>query len=95
MNPQGIDVTYVAQLARLQLSPEEIERYQAQLSQILSHVENLGALNVEGIEPTAHAFPQTNVFRKDEVRPSLPVSEALKNAPQRVNDLFKVPKVVE
>ncbi len=95
MKPQGIDVTYVAQLARLQLSPDETARFQSQLGQVLSYVEQLGSLNVDGIEPTAHAFPQNNVFRRDETRPSLSVEDALKNAPQKMNDLFRVPKVVE
>jgi aspartyl-tRNA(Asn)/glutamyl-tRNA(Gln) amidotransferase subunit C len=95
MKEQSIEVPYVAQLARLQLSEEETKRFQEQLVQVLSHVEELGKVDVNSIEPTAHAIPQLNVFRRDEARPSLPVEEAIKNAPQKVNDLFRVPKVVE
>lgn len=95
MKQQSMDVIYVAQLARLKLSPEEVEQFQSQLGQILSHVEQLGTLNLEGVEATAHAVTRSNVFREDEILSSLSVEEALQNAPQRLNDLFKVPKVVE
>lgn len=95
MNHQTMDVRYVAQLARLNLSAEETARFQAQLEQVLSYVQQLTQLNVDGIEPTAHAAPQTNVFRPDEVVPSLKPEEALQNAPLKQNNLFIVPKVVE
>lgn len=95
MKPNSIDVTYVAQLARLDLTAEETASFQAQLSQVLEYVEQLGRLDLKDIEPTAHASPRVNVFRKDEVTPSLPVDEAVRNAPQRLNDLFRVPRVVE
>mgnify|MGYP001576691557 CR=1 FL=1 len=90
-----IDVAYVAQLARLELTDEEKVRLAGQLGRILEYVDQLRKLNVDGIEPTAHAIPQVNVFRKDESRPGLSVEVALKNAPQRMNDLFVVPKVLE
>jgi len=95
MKQNAIDVTYVAQLARLNLSPEETASFQSQLGQILSYMEQLGELNVDGIEPTAHAASQTNVFREDRALPSLSVKEALQSAPLTLNDLFRVPKVVE
>ena len=95
MKSDTIDVSYVAALARLSLTAEETATFQTQLKQVLSYVEQLGELNLEGIEPTAHAAPQVNVFRDDEVIPSLPVQEAMQNAPQKLNDLFRVPKVVE
>ncbi len=95
MKHDEMDVTYVAQLARLSLSGEETRRFQEQLGQVLSYVDQLGELNLEGIEPTAHAVARANVFREDEVVPSLDVNEALKNAPLRANDLFMAPKVVE
>ncbi len=95
MKQDSIDVTYVAQLARLDLSAEEVSKFQSQLVQVLEYVEQLGRLNVDGIEPTAHASPRTNVFREDVVAPSLPVGEATANAPQTLNDLFRVPRVVE
>ena len=91
----GIDVSYVAQLARLKLTADEERTLAGQLASILEYVDQLKQLNVEGIEPTAHAFPLVNVLRKDESRPGLPIDAALKNAPLRNNDLFVVPRVVE
>jgi len=90
-----IDVQYVAQLARLALSAEEQKKLSGQLENVLEYVGKLGQLDVKAIEPTAHAMPLANVFRKDESRPGFTAAEALKNAPQQMNDLFIVPRVVE
>ena len=89
------DVKYVAHLARIALTPDEQEKFGAQLSHILGYIEKLNQLDVSRIEPTAHAVPLVNVFRPDEVRPSLPNAEALRNAPASANGLFMVPKIVE
>jgi len=89
------DVKYVAHLARIGLTPDEQEKFGAQLSNILGYIEKLNQLDVSRIEPTAHAVPLVNVFRSDEVRPSLPNAEALRNAPASANGLFMVPKIVE
>ena len=89
------DVKYVAHLARIGLSPEEQEQFGAQLSNILGYIEKLNQLDVSSIEPTAHAVPLVNVFRQDEVTPSLSNEEALRNAPAQANGLFMVPKIVE
>ena len=90
-----IDIQYVAHLARLHLTPEEEKKLGAQLGGILGYIEKLKALDVTGVEPTAHAVPMTNVTRHDEVRPSLPHDDALRNAPAKANGLFMVPKIVE
>jgi aspartyl-tRNA(Asn)/glutamyl-tRNA(Gln) amidotransferase subunit C len=90
-----IDVKYVAQLARLELSPEEEQRMGAQLGSVLGYIEKLKEVDVSGVEPTAHAFPLVNVMRADETRPSLSQEEALRNAPAQANGLFMVPKIVE
>ena len=90
-----IDVKYVAHLARLGLTPEEERKFGAQLGQVLGYIEKLREVDVSQVEPTAHAVPMVNVTRPDEVRPSLPTDEALRNAPARANDLFIVPKIVE
>ncbi len=90
-----IDVKYVAHLARLQLTPEEEQKFGAQLGQVLGYIEKLNQLDVSQVEPTAHAVPLVNVTRTDEVRPSLPHDEALRNAPSKSNGLFLVPKIVE
>jgi aspartyl-tRNA(Asn)/glutamyl-tRNA(Gln) amidotransferase subunit C len=89
------DVKYVAHLARIALTPDEQEKFGAQLSNILGYIEKLNELDVNKIEPTAHAVPLVNVFRPDEVRPSLTNEEALRNAPASANGLFMVPKIVE
>lgn len=91
----AIDVPYVALLARLSLSEEEQKKLAAQLQHILEYVDKLKELDVSNIEPTAHAVPITNVLRKDVVKPSIPTELALKNAPQKANNLFIVPKIVE
>lgn len=93
--PTDLDVAYVARLARLDLSAEETALFQAQLARVLEHAARLREVNVEGIEPAAHAFPIFDVLREDEVRPGLTQEEALRNAPRAANDLFIVPKVVE
>lgn len=89
------DVKHVARLARLALTPEEEKNLGAQLGNILGFIEQLRALDVAGVEPTAHAVPMVNVTRADEVRPSLPHAEALRNAPKQAGGLFVVPKIVE
>ena len=90
-----LDVKYVAHLARLALTPDEEKKLGAQLGQILGYIEKLRELDVSGVEPTAHAVPLVNVTRADEIRPSLPHEDALRNAPRQANGLFIVPKVVE
>lgn len=89
------DVRYVAQLARLDLSEAEIGKFQSQLGQVLAHVEKLGAVDVGGVEPTAHANNVVNAFRADEPRDWFTAEDALANAPRSANGLFVVPKVVE
>jgi aspartyl-tRNA(Asn)/glutamyl-tRNA(Gln) amidotransferase subunit C len=95
MSAGQVDVKYVAHLARLALTPEEEKKFGDQLGHILEHIEKLKQLDVSNVEPTAHAAPLVNVTRADEVRPSLPHEEALRNAPAKANGLFMVPKIVE
>ncbi len=90
-----IDVQYVAHLARLSLTPAEEQQMAEQLGRVLGYIEKLKEVDVEGIEPTAHAFPLVNVTRTDETRPSLPHEDAMRNAPAQANGLFIVPKIVE
>ena len=71
MSAQGFDVKYVAHLARLALTPEEEQKFQAQLRNILGYIAKLYELDVSNVEPTAHAVPLVNVTRPDEVRGSL------------------------
>ena len=89
------DVKYVAHLARLALTPDEEKKLASQLGSILGYIEKLKELDITNVEPTAHATPMINVMRPDEVRPSLPHDDALRNAPAKANGLFIVPKIVE
>ncbi len=90
-----LDVQYVARLARLNLTKEEEQKFDAQLGQILGYIAKLNELDVSQVEPTAHAVPLVNVTRPDEIRPSLSNEQALRNAPASANGLFVVPKIVE
>ena len=90
-----IDIKYVAHLARLHLTADEENKLGAQLGHILGYIEKLKELDVDGVEPTAHAVPMVNVTRADEIRPSLPHEDALRNAPKQASGLFIVPKIVE
>lgn len=89
------EVMHVALLARLELSEEEIERYTWELNRVLEHIEKLEELDIEGVEPTSHAVPLSNVFRPDEPGEPLLRDEVLKNAPDAVDGYFRVPRVVE
>ncbi len=88
-------VDQVACLARLEFTPTEIEVLTDQLGVILARVAQLNELDTDAVEPTAHAVPLENVFRADEVQDSIGVEQALRNAPQRAQDCFVVPKVIE
>lgn len=90
-----IDVRYVAELARLALTKEETELFQKQLSSIVSYVEKISELNVDGIKPTLHGQKLVNAFREDTVQPSFDRDAALANAPDRHGYEFKLPKIVE
>ena len=90
-----IDVKYVAQLARIALTPDEEKKLGAQLGNILGYIEKLRELDVANIEPTAQAVPLVNVTRADETQDSLSQFETLRNAPRQANGLFIVPKIVE
>ena len=89
------EVTHVARLARLELSPAELDRMGQELDGILSYIDKLRALDTEGVEPTSHAVPLVNVMRDDEPAPSLPPGEMLANAPDPAGGLFRVPKIIE
>ena len=89
------EVERVAQLARLELSPEERERMREQLDRILGYIDKLRQLDTAGVEPTSHAVPMVNVFREDELRPCLSPEEMLANAPDRSGEFFRVPRIIE
>ena len=88
-------VKYTANLANIELSDEELGHFTGQLDRILAYVDKLNTLNVADLEPTSHALDMKNVYREDFVKKSLPVSEVIKNAPDKENNLFKVPKIID
>jgi aspartyl-tRNA(Asn)/glutamyl-tRNA(Gln) amidotransferase subunit C len=89
------EVRWVAKLARLQLSDTDLETMTKQLAAIVDYVNQLQQVNTDGVEPLNHALPVHNVFRDDELRPSLPIDAALANAPDRRGDFYGVPAVLE
>lgn len=90
-----MDVEHIALLARLSLTEEERERFGSQLSSILSYVGKLNEIDTSGIEPASHVLEMKNIMREDELRPSLPVEDALMNAPDRSGTFYRVPKIIE
>lgn len=95
MNADKLDVRYVANLARLDLSEEEVREFQGQLVRVLEHVGQLDRLTLDGVEPTAHANPVFDVMAADEPAAGLEKKAALANAPRQANGLFAVTKVIE
>ena len=85
-------VRHVARLARLHLEPEEEARMGVELSGILGHVDLIQELDLDDVEPTTHVVSLENVMRDDVPRPSLSVEEALREAPEVVEDRFAVVK---
>jgi aspartyl-tRNA(Asn)/glutamyl-tRNA(Gln) amidotransferase subunit C len=89
------DVEHVARLARLALTPDEVDRLTRELAGILEHADDIAALDLEGVAPTAHPLQLVNVLRADEVRPSLPRDEVLAAAPDAEDGRFRVPRILD
>ena len=90
-----IDIKYVADLARLELSAEQAEKLQSDLARVVEYIAELGEVDVNGVEPTAHAALLTNVWREDQRHESVPREAMLANAPGVINgELIKVPRVL-
>jgi aspartyl-tRNA(Asn)/glutamyl-tRNA(Gln) amidotransferase subunit C len=88
------DVDHIAELARLRLSDEESQRMTRELNSILAYIDEVMAVDTEGVEPLHHVLDMTNVFREDKPGPCLTREEALKNAPDRTEEYFRVPRVI-
>ncbi|MBT8202631.1 MAG: Asp-tRNA(Asn)/Glu-tRNA(Gln) amidotransferase subunit GatC [Acidimicrobiia bacterium] len=93
--PVEIDIAKVARLARLSLTDEQLERYRVQCEVVLEHAARVQALPTEGVAPTSHPLPRTNVFREDEVAECLDREEVLAAAPDRDGDYFLVPRILD
>lgn len=90
----GIPLEHVAKLARLELSPAELETFQRQLGDVLSHVAKLNEVDTSGVQPLAHARPLANVWREDVPSASLSRDDAVDLAPVSSNGMIQVPRVV-
>lgn len=90
MHLSTADVEHIAELAKLALTPDEIEQYRRQLSDILEHFETLVRVDTSSVPPTASVLPLRTVMRADRVRPSLPTVDALANAPDQADGYFRV-----
>ncbi len=88
------DILHVAHLARLNLSEDELVKMTEQLDNILSYVDKLSELDTDNVLPTTHAHKSVNAFREDAVMPSLPLEDALANAPEDNGQMFKVPRII-
>ena len=88
------EVRHVAQLARLSFSEAEQQKLTTQLNTILEYMEELNSINTDAVEPLFHVIDLKNVLRDDVCRPGLSRDEALRNAPERNDQFFKVPKVI-
>lgn len=95
MSQTDFDVRHIAHLARIELTDDEATQFQSQIGQVLEYVDKMRAVDVTGIEPTAHAYPIYNVFREDAPRDWFTPTEALANSPHQANQLFVVTKVLE
>jgi aspartyl-tRNA(Asn)/glutamyl-tRNA(Gln) amidotransferase subunit C len=88
------DVAHVARLARLRLTPDELDRFTEQLGAVLDHARDVEALDTAGVPPTAHPLPLANVLREDTVVPCLDRDEVLAQAPAVEADRFRVPRIL-
>ncbi len=91
----SMDIDYVANLARIELTAEERQKFEGQLGDVLKYFEKLQEVDVKGVEPTAHAFPRCNVWDEDVAVEGFSAEEALLNAPKARSEQVVVPKVVE
>ena len=89
------EVLHVASLARLEVTPEQVESFQKELNDMIGYFQALDQLDTDDVPPTSHALALTNIFRPDTVGDSLTQDEALANAPLKAYGHFRVPKVID
>ena len=90
----NIDLKRVARLARLHFSDAELKVFESQVADLIRFVDQLKAVDTEGVAPTSHPLSLSNVFRSDEIVPSLPIEEFLKHSPAIRGRFFEVPKII-
>lgn len=89
------EINKIALLSRLEVPADKMDTLAKELNDILTYVAELNSLELDDVEPMAHAVPLQNVFREDVVRPSLDHDLALSNAPEEEDGYFRVPRVVQ
>jgi len=89
------EAKYIAHLSRIHLEDDEVEHLTKDLTGILKYIDKLKELNVDKVKPTSHVLPLKNVFRKDEIRPSLKQKDAMQIAVDKHEGSFKVPQVID
>jgi aspartyl-tRNA(Asn)/glutamyl-tRNA(Gln) amidotransferase subunit C len=89
------DVKHIARLSKLRLNEKEIEEFTEDMNQILDYVKKLEKIDTSKVEPLSHPLEGVNVFREDKLQKSIDREAALKNAPERTEEFFKVPKVIK
>lgn len=89
------EVEKIAELARLKFSNEELVSFTYQMNNILAYMDKLNELDTKNVQPLSHPVEQINVFREDLIKESISTEDALKNAPDRDEKFFKVPKVIQ
>ena len=90
-----MDIDHAAVLARLHITQSEKELFAGQVQSIINYIEKLNELDTTSVEPTSHILPINNVFREDSLRDSLPRYKALQNAPQKDEDFYRVPRIID
>lgn len=98
-NPQNrrlsdAQASHIAHLARLEFSPEDTGKYAGDLNNILEYVDKLREIDTENVDPTFQTAPLANVFREDEIVPSLETKKALANAPRKDDSYFLTPGIM-
>ncbi|HDZ62601.1 MAG TPA: Asp-tRNA(Asn)/Glu-tRNA(Gln) amidotransferase subunit GatC [Nitrospirae bacterium] len=88
-------IGHIAMLARIELTEQESRLFSAQIDNIIGYIDKLNELDTAGVVPTAHVLPLNNVFRPDGIKASLPVDQALQNSPDRADNFYGVPKIIE
>ena len=88
-------IDHIARLARLELSDNEKEFFAQQMTNIMEYFDKLNELDTRDVEPTSHVLSMKNIFRDDEQTPSLSREKALRNAPGKIDNFYRVPKIIE
>jgi aspartyl-tRNA(Asn)/glutamyl-tRNA(Gln) amidotransferase subunit C len=89
------DIEKLAHLSRLELTEEELVNMESDMNKMLHFVEKINELDLDGVEPLAYVSDEVNILREDEVKQDITHDEALKNAPDKDTDYFRVPKVIK